>query len=61
MSSGFNAESYVSLKMCQSSVDFKEGYGYLNIIDQSTFQSLKNKPDIVKYDFLIKPYGNLIS
>ena len=58
MPTGYNAESYVSLKMCRSSVNFKEGYGYLNIIDQNTFKSLKNKPKIVEYGFLIKPYGN---
>lgn len=52
------SSSYVTLKMCKSYVSFQEGYGYVNLIDEQTLNNLKKQPNINRFEFFLKPYGN---
>ncbi len=52
--------SQVTLIIRSTEVTFRhETYGYLNIIDEFTFNNIRKKPKVTPFEFYIKPYGHL--
>ncbi len=50
----------ITLRMRKTQVSFRhEIYGYLNIIDEHTFNSLRRQPTVTPFEFFLKPYGHL--